>query len=246
MDGRDFLGRRIRVEGSRPPERNNDGPRDGPRGGPDGGHHRRDYDDRRGGGRDRYDDRRGGGRDRYDDRRGGGRGRYDDRRGGGRDRRSGPKHRIIVSGLHPSTTWQDLKDFSRQIGDVEYTNVRSTPEGTVGLIDFVREDDMQYALRKLEGTVLKGETIHVQIDTQQRNNERSYENNTASHDDRQRSRSRSRSPPRHHGDGGEHAHPENDHQYGGEEKPVDQPPHENTYPPAEYHNEPHPGEHRGE
>jgi RNA recognition motif-containing protein len=221
MDGREFIGRRIRVEGSRPPSERGP-PGEGPprSGGEREGGYRRDGGDRRGPppGRDRYDDRRGGG-GRFDDRRGGPRGRFDERRGG-RDR-NGPKNRLSVTGLHPSTTWKDLKDFARQVGEVEYTNVQATADGTVGTIDFIREDDMRYALTKLEGTTLKGEIIHVQIDVSiQRSNDRgnTEENNATNasssssqihrHEDARRSRSRSRSPRQYHSENGDRTYPE--------------------------------------
>jgi hypothetical protein len=60
------------------------------------------------------------------------RGGYDRGGGGGYDRPSYDRprapapsssagrtdYRVIVTGMHPSTSWQDLKDFARQVGQV--------------------------------------------------------------------------------------------------------------------------------
>ncbi|MBN3318896.1 SRSF1 factor, partial [Atractosteus spatula] len=70
------------------------------------------------------------------------RGRY-----GPPSRRS--EYRVIVSGLPPSGSWQDLKDHMREAGDVCYADVFR--DGT-GVVEFVRKEDMTYAVRKLDNT----------------------------------------------------------------------------------------------
>ena len=105
-DGYDFDGYRLRVEFPR-----GNGPR-GPGGRPFGG-------DRGGyGGGDRGGDRGGYG-DRGAGQYGAGYGAFGRPRGGGK--RTG--HRVIVSGLPPTGSWQDLKDHMREAGDVCYTDV---------------------------------------------------------------------------------------------------------------------------
>ncbi|KAG7280202.1 hypothetical protein CRUP_037563 [Coryphaenoides rupestris] len=87
------------------------------------------------------------------------RGRY-----GPPSRRS--EYRVMVSGLPPSGSWQDLKDHMREAGDVCYADVLR--DGT-GVVEFVRKEDMSYAVRKLDSTKFRsheGETayIHVSVD----------------------------------------------------------------------------------
>uniref|UniRef100_A0A3B4TGP6 Serine and arginine rich splicing factor 1 n=1 Tax=Seriola dumerili TaxID=41447 RepID=A0A3B4TGP6_SERDU len=113
------------------------------------------------------------GRDGYDYRlrvefprsgRGGGRGGGGDGGGGalGTTRgRYGPpswrsEFRVIVSGLPPSGSLQDLKD-------VCYADVYR--DGT-GVVEFVRKEDMTYAVRKLDNTKFRsheGETAYIRM-----------------------------------------------------------------------------------
>uniref|UniRef100_A0A3Q2X627 Splicing factor, arginine/serine-rich 1 n=1 Tax=Haplochromis burtoni TaxID=8153 RepID=A0A3Q2X627_HAPBU len=84
------------------------------------------------------------------------RGRY-----GPPSRRS--ENRVVVSGLPPSGSWQDLKDHMREAGDVCYADVYR--DGT-GVVEFVRKEDMTYAIRKLDNTKfcsLEGETPYIRI-----------------------------------------------------------------------------------
>jgi len=91
------------------------------------------------------------------------------------------QYRVLVSGLPPSGSWQDLKDHMREAGDVCYADVFK--DGT-GVVEFQRRDDMMYAVRKLDDTKFRsheGETSYIRAK-----------------EDRGGSRSRSRSfSPRH-------------------------------------------------
>ncbi|XP_027328489.1 LOW QUALITY PROTEIN: serine/arginine-rich splicing factor 1 [Anas acuta] len=89
--------------------------------------------------------------------------------GGGAPRgRYGPpsrrsEYRVIVSGLPPSGSWQDLKDHMREAGDVCYADVFR--DGT-GVVEFVRKEDMTYAVRKLDNTKFRsheGETAYIRV-----------------------------------------------------------------------------------
>ncbi|XP_020330480.1 serine/arginine-rich splicing factor 1A isoform X2 [Oncorhynchus kisutch] len=130
---------------------------------------------------------------------GGGRGGGD---GGGPRGRYGPpsrrsEYRVIVSGLPSSGSWQDLKDHMREAGDVCYADVFR--DGT-GVVEFVRKEDMTYAVRKLDNTKFRsheGETAYVRVKVDGprspsygRSRSRSRSNG------RSNSRSRSFSPPR--------------------------------------------------
>jgi len=131
-DGYDFDGYRLRVEFPRGRERGPGGAFLGGRG--RGGDHGRDRDF----GRDRG---RGGG-------------------GGGRDgpasRRS--NYRVIVTSLPPSGSWQDLKDHMRVAGDVCFADVYK--DGT-GVVEFLRAEDMRYAVKKLNGSRFRSHEVCV-------------------------------------------------------------------------------------
>ncbi|XP_041826054.1 serine/arginine-rich splicing factor 9 [Melanotaenia boesemani] len=113
--------------------------------------------------------------------------------GGGPRGRFGPptrrsEFRVIVTGLPPTGSWQDLKDHMREAGDVCFADVQRDGEGVV---EFLRREDMEYALRRLDRTEFRshqGETSYIRV----------YEERGASSWGRSRSRSRSRgrySPP---------------------------------------------------
>eukprot|EP00802_Teleaulax_amphioxeia_P010918 Tamp_10948.p1 GENE.Tamp_10948~~Tamp_10948.p1 ORF type:complete len:292 (+),score=77.30 Tamp_10948:54-878(+) len=96
-----------------------------------------------------YDDR-----DRYGGRGGGyGGGGY-----GGPPPRAPPRnlrrseHRVIVSGLPPSASWQDLKDHFRPCGDVIYTDV---DRHGGGIVEFASRDDQEEAISKLDDKEFK-------------------------------------------------------------------------------------------
>ncbi|XP_061580537.1 serine/arginine-rich splicing factor 9-like [Cololabis saira] len=108
-------------------------------------------------------------------------------RGGfGHPRRS--EFRVIVTGLPPTGSWQDLKDHMREAGDVCFADVQREGEGVV---EFLRREDMEYALRRLDRTEFRshqGETSYIRV----------FEERDASSWGQSRYRSRSRgrySPP---------------------------------------------------
>nr|AFK38377.1 unknown [Lotus japonicus] len=69
----------------------------------------------------------------------------------GASRRS--DYRVLVTGLPPSASWQDLKDHMRKAGDVCFSQVFRERGGMTGIVDYTNYDDMKYALRKLDGCV---------------------------------------------------------------------------------------------
>ncbi|OZC11587.1 hypothetical protein X798_01447 [Onchocerca flexuosa] len=94
----------------------------------------------------------------------------------GPPRRSG--YRVLVTGLPVTGSWQDLKDHMREAGDICYADVFK--DGT-GVVEYTRQDDMKYAIKKLDDTKFKsheGETSYIRV-------------KEAAIDDRYRSRSRS-------------------------------------------------------
>jgi len=97
------------------------------------------------------------------------RGRDDYRGGGGggassfgRGRPPGPRtgYRLIVENMSSGTSWQDLKDYMRQAGEVTYTNCHEQRTGE-GVAEFASRSDMDYALDKLDGTELGGRRIKL-------------------------------------------------------------------------------------
>ncbi|KAM9118852.1 serine/arginine-rich splicing factor 9 [Pangshura tecta] len=88
--------------------------------------------------------------------------------GGGLRGRNGPpsrrsEFRVLVSGLPPSGSWQDLKDHMREAGDVCYADVQ---KDGMGVVEFLRKEDMEYALRKLDDTKFRsheGETSYIRV-----------------------------------------------------------------------------------
>lgn len=92
------------------------------------------------------------------------RGRGD--RGGGRDsgnsRGRGPparrsQFRVLVTGLPPSGSWQDLKDHMREAGDVCFADVYK--DGT-GVVEFLRYEDMKYAVKKLDDSRFRSHEVN--------------------------------------------------------------------------------------
>nr|XP_005990828.1 PREDICTED: serine/arginine-rich splicing factor 5-like isoform X2 [Latimeria chalumnae] len=105
---------------------------------------------------------RGGGRGR-----GGGGGRFSDRYGSRRsrdDRRNGPPirtdNRLIVENLSSRVSWQDLKDFMRQAGEVTFAEAHR-PKLNEGLVEFASYSDLKNALEKLSGKEINGRKIRL-------------------------------------------------------------------------------------
>jgi hypothetical protein len=62
----------------------------------------------------------------------------------------------IKIGLPPSGSWQDLKDHMREAGDVCFADV--TRDGS-GHVEFLREEDMKYAIKKLDDTKFRSHEV---------------------------------------------------------------------------------------
>ncbi|XP_068699443.1 serine/arginine-rich splicing factor 6-like isoform X2 [Montipora capricornis] len=160
MNHKELMGERITVEHARPTSRS------GGSGGGGGG----------GGG---------GGRD-------GGSGM---RRGGGfrfRDRYGAPyntEYKVTVENLSSRASWQDLKDYMRQAGEVTFTQCHRDRIGE-GVVEFASLNDMQRALKRLDGTELLGKRLRL---TERGGRPR---RSSRSLSPQRRPRSRSRSPRR--------------------------------------------------
>jgi len=150
---------------------------------------------------------RGSHRDRYNDS-----DRYSSRRGGGRynndksSSRYGPplrtEYRLIVENLSSRVSWQDLKDYMRQAGEVTYADAHKQRRNE-GVVEFASLSDMKTAIEKLDDTELNGRRIRLIEDRRggragrggrSRSSSRSSRSRSRSRSRRRRSSSRSRSP----------------------------------------------------
>jgi len=68
------------------------------------------------------------------------------------------KHRACLRNLPASFTWRELKDEMKQIGDVIYADVDAVG---VGIVEFGNEADLDFAIRRLDGSHLDGNQIQV-------------------------------------------------------------------------------------
>jgi len=124
------------------------------------------------------------------DRRGGG-GGYRGRsrsppRGGGGSRYGRPyntEFRVIIENVSTQCSWQDIKDYFRQAGEVTFAKCHRERMGE-GVVEFASSKDMDNALRKLDGTELYGKRLKLRAENP----------NYSRGGGRSRSRSRSRSP----------------------------------------------------
>ncbi|KAK7806441.1 hypothetical protein U0070_017978, partial [Myodes glareolus] len=85
-------------------------------------------------------------------------GGYSSQRTSGRDKYGPPVHteyRLIVENLSSRCSWQDLKDFMQQAGEVTYADSRKECTNE-GVIEFTSYSDMKCALDKLDGTEING------------------------------------------------------------------------------------------
>uniref|UniRef100_A0A3B3U1D8 Serine and arginine rich splicing factor 4 n=1 Tax=Poecilia latipinna TaxID=48699 RepID=A0A3B3U1D8_9TELE len=84
-------------------------------------------------------------------------------RWGGRDRYGPPvrtDYRLIVENLSSRCSWQDLKDYMRQAGEVTYADTHKGRKNE-GVIEFRQYSDMKRALEKLDGTEVNGRKIRL-------------------------------------------------------------------------------------
>jgi splicing factor, arginine/serine-rich 1 len=93
-------------------------------------------------------------------------------------------YRVVVKGLPPSASWQDLKDFLRQAVRPAYTNVVRDRDGLMGVAEFESFDDMDRAIRKLDDTEFRNPYGHAYV--------RIYEDSSRGRGGGGRDRSRSR------------------------------------------------------
>eukprot|EP00794_Sanderia_malayensis_P013722 gene13722-15153_t len=100
------------------------------------------------------------------------------------------KYKLVVENLSSRVSWQDLKDYCRQAGDVTYADAHKRKRGEA-VICLSSYDDMKNVIQKLDGTELNGKKIRFVEDSRySRSRSRSRSNSRR----RKRSYSRSKSP----------------------------------------------------
>ena len=67
---------------------------------------------------------------------------------------------FFLIGLPPSGSWQDLKDHMREAGDVCFADVYR--DGT-GVVEFLRSEDMKYAVRKLDDSKFRSHEVCLKL-----------------------------------------------------------------------------------
>lgn len=116
-------------------------------------------------------------------------------RRGGRSRFGPPlrtKHRLIVENLSSRISWQDLKDYMRQAGEVTYADAHRDRKNE-GVVEFATASEMKAAIKQLDDTDLNGRRIRLQEDRGGRGGGRGGGRSRSRSDSRSRSPSRRRS-----------------------------------------------------
>lgn len=76
-----------------------------------------------------------------------------------------PETSVFVGNLAFDTSWQDLKDFMRQAGNVAKADIMKSPDGRskgCGVVSFENARDAKYAITTLNSSRLGGREIFVQ------------------------------------------------------------------------------------
>lgn len=104
-------------------------------------------------------------------------------------------YRLIVENLSSRVSWQDLKDYMRQAGEVTYADAHKQHRNE-GVVEFASHSDMKNAIDKLDDTDLNGRRIRLVEDKEtKRRRSGSYSSHSRSRS-RSTRRSRSRSHSR--------------------------------------------------
>lgn len=104
-------------------------------------------------------------------------------------------YRLIVENLSTRVSWQDLKDYMRQAGDVTYADAHKTRRNE-GVVEFASSSDLKRAVEKLDDTEINGRRIKLIVDRDKDSYSRSRSRSQSRSHGRSRSRSRSRSKSR--------------------------------------------------
>merc|ERR1712071_503900 len=103
-------------------------------------------------------------------------------------------YRLVVENLSTRVSWQDLKDYMRQAGEVTYADAHKQHRNE-GVVEFASYSDLKTAIEKLDNTDLNGRRIKL-VEDKDASKSRSRSKSVAKSDHRSRSRSKSRSKSR--------------------------------------------------
>jgi len=87
---------------------------------------------------------------------------YEDRYGAPVRARRPPGIRIIVFGISRDTSWQDLKDFGREAGNVSFADIDRDVPGQ-GILEYLNREDAERAVKELDGRDLRGQAVHISL-----------------------------------------------------------------------------------
>jgi arginine/serine-rich splicing factor 4/5/6 len=87
---------------------------------------------------------------------------YEDRYGAPVRARRPPGIRIVVSGISRDTSWQDLKDFGREAGNVSFADIDRDVPGQ-GILEYLNREDAERAVKELSGRDLRGQAVRVDL-----------------------------------------------------------------------------------
>jgi len=104
-------------------------------------------------------------------------------------------YRLVVENLSTRVSWQDLKDYMRQAGEVTYADAHKQHRNE-GVVEFASYSDLKTAIEKLDNTELNGRRIKLVEDKDARRGSRRRSRSRSSSRSRSRSRSRRRSRSR--------------------------------------------------
>ncbi|KAG9018147.1 hypothetical protein FRB90_012110 [Tulasnella sp. 427] len=71
--------------------------------------------------------------------------------------------RVNVSGISRDTSWQDLKDFGREAGNVTFADVERDAPGR-GVLEYPTIEDAELAVGSLDGKDLRGVAVRLTLD----------------------------------------------------------------------------------
>ncbi|KAK3600621.1 hypothetical protein CHS0354_008908 [Potamilus streckersoni] len=101
------------------------------------------------------------------------------------------EYRLIVENLSSRVSWQDLKDYMRQAGEITYADAHKQHKNE-GVVEFASYRDMKNALEKLDGTEINGRRIKLIEERPRSRSRRSHSRSRSRSQSRSRSRSRSK------------------------------------------------------
>jgi len=90
-------------------------------------------------------------------------------KGGSRsDDKSSTGCQLFVGNMPFDTSWQEVKDHFREVGEVEHVEVMEHSDGRkkgFGTVKFSNAEDAENAIKELNGVELQGRALEVRLDS---------------------------------------------------------------------------------